>query len=303
MWWGDKHLGLLQRRLPADPRRASTRRAGPAGPRELGGDLAHHRPAARQRPGAPARRPGRGPCSSAWTATASRGDLLRLLVQPDPGRDGAVGGVSARHRDDRAGARRASAARAVATLAAERAEDGSATACSAAARTCSAGNRGRRAVRPDLPARRRRPDARPGGAAATGRRDARPPSVDCASCRRPAVAAAMRAAAPTGRRLRALVELPGGAWAEPPARPLVLPLAAPGQTGRPASWSSGVSPLPRARRRLPRLPRPGRRPDRAGRRQRPGLRGGAAAGRGAGRARPGQDRPSSPTSATSSAPR
>ena len=81
--------------------------------------------------------------------------------------------------------------------------------------------------------------------------------------------------------------------------------AAPGRSrrGRPSScrWRSrarpglagfvvaGVSPRLVVRRRLPGIPRPAGRPDRHSHRQRTGLRGGAAAGRGAGRTRPGQD--------------
>ena len=48
--------------------------------------------------------------------------------------------------------------------------------------------------------------------------------------------------------------------------------------------------LPAVRRRLPRVPGAGRRADRGGDGQRPGLRGRARARRGAGRARPGEDR-------------
>ena len=79
--------------------------------------------------------------------------------------------------------------------------------------------------------------------------------------------------------------------------------AQPGQD-RPARFLvAGLNPLPAARRALPRLPRPGRRPDRRRARQRPRLRGRTPPRGGAGRAGPGEDRRSSPTSATSSAPR
>ena len=107
----------------------------------------------------------------------------------------------------------------------------------------------------------------------------------------------------------------GGGAGGPLRSPALRRLAGPAAVGhRPARHAVRPGPPGRVpgrrdqppaglRRRLPGLHRPAGRAHRHRRRQRPGLRGGAAAGRGAGRTRPGQDRLLLATSATSSARR
>ena len=84
-------------------------------------------------------------------------------------------------------------------------------------------------------------------------------------------------------------DLPTGAWDEPPFAAVVLPFP---RRARALGRLPGrrAEPLPAARRRVPRLPRAGRGPDRGGDRERAGVRGRAPARRGAGRARPREDR-------------
>ena len=83
------------------------------------------------------------------------------------------------------------------------------------------------------------------------------------------------------------LDLPTGAWHEPPTQARGAAFAA----GRRATRVPGsrAEPAPPTRRRLPRLRRAGGRAHRSGRGQRTQLPGPAAACRGAGRTRPGQD--------------
>ncbi len=85
--------------------------------------------------------------------------------------------------------------------------------------------------------------------------------------------------------------LPGGAWPEPPhTRGRAADRQSRGRTASPGSWSPGISPRRALDDQYRALPRPAGEPDRHRDRQRPRLRGGAAARRGAGRARSREDR-------------
>ena len=77
--------------------------------------------------------------------------------------------------------------------------------------------------------------------------------------------------------------------AQPPRVAIALPIAA-GARRPPRLLRRGPEPVPPARRGLPRVPRARRRADRLEPRERPRARGRAPAGRGAGRARPREDR-------------
>ena len=119
------------------------------------------------------------------------------------------------------------------------------------------------------------------------------PGVDRRRRRRPGVAG--RAGA--GRRAVLVDDLASGSRTCPPApgtcrraQALVVPLAAAGGAGPTASWSLGLNRVPAARRRLPRLRRPGRRLSSRPASPTPAPSSSSGAGRDAGRARPGQDR-------------
>ena len=86
------------------------------------------------------------------------------------------------------------------------------------------------------------------------------------------------------------LHFPTGGWRQPPSQAIVLPIQSSGDTGRVRLSDRRPQSVPAVRRRLSRLPRPGRRPDRRGDHQRRRLRGGAPARRSAGRDRPRQDR-------------
>ena len=150
----------------------------------------------------------------------------------------------------------------------------------------------RPAVHPDLPVRRRRraPGWRPPPASPPGTRP-RPamlPDGDRRSWpvgrRRPAASprwsTSTAAASPTCRPATGRSRPRRRCWCRCCSR----------AARRTASWSPALNRYRAARRRLPRLRRAGRRARRRRDRQRPQLPGAAAAGRGAGRAGPGQDR-------------
>ena len=293
------HL-LLQRRLrPHDARPEAPLGAGPVGPRGLVGDLGRHRPPCRV--GRP-HRPG----------DLGRGLLLFLerrgfpeetyhtfSYSPVPDDRGGVGGMLCVVTEDTErtiGERRLRTLRELAARTTEEARSAE-DACQTAARTLAENPHDLPFVLIYLLDADAGPPGWPGP---RGCRKARPPP------RRASIWPRRRPRAPAGRS-RAVLGIgpcrgrhgPGasgsgrcrcGAWPEPPQQAVVLPMAKPGQA-RPAGFLvAGVSPrlvLDDGYRGFLDLL--------AGqiataRRQRPGLRGGAAAGRGAGRARPGQDR-------------
>ena len=294
------HL-LLQRRLPADARASSTPGRSAGRPREVWAEIWHDiGPRIETRAARPARRPGTKACCCSSSAAATP----RRPTTPSPTArcaddDGARRRHALRrHRGDRAGHRRAPAGARCATsrpsspAAKHRAEVLRAPSSAASAPTrrdlpfaliyLFDGRRRRRGS----PARRgiaRRPPggagrrstwptaARPGRRGGAGRTGA-PVTVDDLG---------RRFGQPAGRRL-GQSRRRRRSW---------CPIAQPGPgRARPGFLVAGAQPVPAARRRLPRLPRAGRRPDRRRPRQRAGLRGGAPARRGAGRARPRQDR-------------
>ena len=149
----------------------------------------------------------------------------------------------------------------------------------------------RPAVHADLPVRRRR--QRPAGRGDRHRRPGIRPRPHDAGRRRRRRCGRWRRWRAASRSLvdarrRRVRGLPTGDWPEPPDAGAGGAAAA---AGRRAVRVPGrrAEPLPRAGRRLPRLRRAGRRARRGRHRQRPQLPGPAAAGRGAGRAGPGQD--------------
>ena len=137
----------------------------------------------------------------------------------------------------------------------------------------SAGNRAIAAVRAGLPVRRRRrrprgSRARPGSPAGApgGAGDARRRRRGRGLAGRRARRRRDRAASTTSTRL---ADLPTGAWDEPPRAGARRAAAAAGPAARrTGSWSPALNRYRAARRRLPRLRRPGRRPARGRHRRR-----------------------------------
>ena len=305
--YNDAYRPILGRQAPAVD--------GPAGARMLGGDLAHHRPDGR---GAVPRRAGdleRRPRSADQPPRLPRGDALHGRLQPGPRRDRRAERHRRRARD-------------------RHGDHGAGVSASASCARCATWAR----ARPT----RKTPEQACAQAAATlarqRRATCRSPSVYlldehgstarlAGSVRRRGRERRRRAADDRARRAG-----DAGRWRESPSRAasrlvadlrerFAAPPAAGAVDGAAAHGdraAAGVArsaarlrragrrrqPAPGARRRLPRLPRAGRRRrSRTAIAQRARLRGGAAARRGAGRARPRQDRLLLATSATSSARR
>ena len=296
-----------------DPRRASTpTRSGgppPRSGRRSGTPSARGRGRALRRGG----RPGRGAAARHGAERLPRGDVLHLLLQPGPRRRRAASAASSapapRTPQRVIGERRLRTLRELAARTPARARP---------PRTPARPLRGTLAENPHdlpfalhLPARRRRTTAR-AGRVRPASPEARPQPARPSTWRRTAQrAVAVRArsrarAGRAGRRPAAAVRaaarrrLAGAAAARPSScrSAARARTGAAGVPGRRASARAGCSTTTTgasstwSRAQIATADR-----------QRAGLRGGAAARRGAGRARPGQDRVLLATSATSSAPR
>ena len=217
--------------------------ARPRRARGVGGDLARHRPADRDRDAHRRGDVGRGAAAVPRAQRLPRGDLPHVLLQPAdrrqrPHRRHAV----RRQRGDRAGAsasagwpRCATSGRGATTITEDEV---------LAARAPASGRQpARPAVLARLPVRRRRTAA--SRAARLHRHAGRAPRRRARGGRWPRPSRGDRA----GRARRALPDLPTGAWDEPPVDALVLPLPQTGQGAPLRIPGRGPQPLPAARRR------------------------------------------------------
>ena len=308
MWlgWGPELTFLYNDAYaPHDARAEAPVGAGPAGARGLGGDLGRHRARAseavlRHRRG----HLGRGAAAVPGAQRLPRGDLPHLLLQP--------------RRRRRAAASAACCAWSPRTPSGSSASGGCATLRELAAALTTDEREpprmparpprrelgrqpARPAVRPALPARRRRhgdgprspgrpgstPEPAPSCPAAVDRRRDDPPAR--------APAAELRAGARPSWSTdlpERFGPLPGGAWPEPPQQAVVAADARSRARARPAGFLvAGAQPAPaRSTTTTAASSTCVAGQIATGARQRPRLRGGAPARRGAGRARPRQDR-------------
>ena len=296
IFWGDDALALYNDAYRPTIGGKHPGRLGRPGPRELGRDLGGARPAARRRPAHRRVVPGRRTTPSCSTATAS--SRRRTSTSPTTRSgvaDGTVGGVFCIVNETTGRVLGERRLRTLAELGSRLADVGSTAELGAGRRGGARRAPGGRAVRrcSTWPTTTAASSPWPGPAASTPARRRRPPPARLArgrladrDRRRPSpVADAARRGA--GRRRRRGAGAAGHAPAPSTVGALVV----------------GVSPPAAAHRRLPRLPRPGRRAD---------LPGGRPASGRTSRNAPAPPswprwtapRPtSSPTSATSSAPR
>ena len=285
----------LQRSLQVDHRRQASLGAGQADLAGLARDLVRHRADARHRHARRRRHLRRGAAPDHGAQRLSRGDLLHLLLQPDPDRRRHGGRHHLRQhrrhaaRDRRTPARAAARARRRAQAkrvpgskrASCRSRRSPPTGATSPSPRSTWSSRPTRAVLVSSTGLRARTGCLADVAVrSTMQRRGRSPR--CCATTSPSGSRICRASSATTRR---------------PARgrsrrrsAVLLPIASSGETGRAGVLVVGLNPFRLYDDNYRGLPRSRRTPGRGGDRQCRGLRAGAAARRGAGRDRPRQDR-------------